>query len=231
MRFHLAEKPLSPDGRFVVITNWRPRTDGNRGNYSVIHILHLMSDTTQTIELVNQSPEPIGWIGSGKDLRLVFLKSHRWEKDQKHEWFLGDPETGKHTPAEKSPLGGDESARRLSPDGALVAAVEGKDKLTITDLKTGEKRSFTFHEDDRRFVHEEGFQWVSSRYLRLHLNRLAFLDVQTLKMSYPLTKKDASRSHTFSPDFKWVLWQGHDEGLYVSPVVMPPAQADTASKK
>ncbi len=51
---------------------------------------------------------------------------------------------------------------------------------------------------------------------------MAFLDVQTLKMSYPLTKKDEARSHTFSPDFKWVLWQRPDEGLYVSRVVTPP---------
>lgn len=220
--FHLAERLVSPDGRFVVITDWRPRRDGNRGNYSVIHVLHLMSGTTQTIELVNHSPEPIGWIGSGKDLRLVFRKAHRWEKDQKQAWFLGDPETGKYTPAEKSPLAGDEFARRLSPDGALVAAVEGKDKLTITDVNTRQVRSIAFHEDDLRFVYDECFQWVSPRYLLLHLDRLIFLDVQTMKMSYPLARKDDSRGHTFSPDFKWILWQKPDDGLHISAVVMPP---------
>lgn len=220
--FHLAEKPVSPDGRFVAITNWLPRTDGTRGNYSVIHVHHLMSGTTQTIELVNHTPDPIGWFGTGKDLRLVFLKSRRWEKNNKQEWFLGDPETGKYTLVEKSPLAGDEFASRLSPDGALVAAVEGKDKLTIRNIKTSQTRSFVFHEDDRRFVNEESIQWVSPRYLLLHLNRLAIIDVQTMKMSYPLATKDESRSHTFSPDFKWVLWQKPEDGLYVSPVIMPP---------
>jgi hypothetical protein len=220
--FHLAEKPVSPDGRFIVIKDWRPRTDGNRGNYSVIHVLDRQAGTTQTIELVNQSPEPIGWVGIGKDLRLVFLKSHRWDKDQKQEWYLGEPETGNYAPTEKSPLPSDEWSRRQSPDGGLVAGIEGKDKLVITDVKTGQKRSFAFHEDDRRVVHEECFQWVNPRYLLLHLNRLAFLDVQTLKMSYPLPIKDESRSHTFSPDFKWVLWQVPDDRLYVSPIVMPP---------
>lgn len=221
-RFRLAEKPVSPDGRFVVITSWRSRADGNRGNYSVIHVLHLMSGTMQTIELVNHSLEPIGWFGSGKDLRLVFLKDHRWDRDKTQEWFLGEPETGKYAPAEKSPLVSDELARRLSPDGGLVAVVEGKDRLTITDVKTRQVRSLVFHEDDHRFVHEEGFEWVSPRYLLLHLNRLVFLDVQTMKMSYPLGKEDESRSHTFSPDFRWVLWQEPDGGLHLSTVVIPP---------
>ncbi len=34
----LADKPVSPDGRFVIIESWRPRTDVNRGGYSVIHV-------------------------------------------------------------------------------------------------------------------------------------------------------------------------------------------------
>jgi hypothetical protein len=221
--FHLAEKPVSADGRFIAITNWRPRTDGNRGNYSVIHIFDGKVGSTQTIEIVNQSLDPITWVGAGNDLRLVFLKGHRWEKEKKRVWYLGEPETGKYVLAEKSPVTSDGWTRRVSPDGALVAAVERKDKLTITEVKTGQTRTFNFHEDDRRFAHEESFQWVSPRYLHLHLDRLAFLDVQTMKMSYPLVKKDESQSHTFSKDFKWVLWQQPEVGLYVSPIVLPNA--------
>jgi hypothetical protein len=220
--FQLAETPVSPDGRFIVIKDWRPRTDGNRGNYSVISVLNREAGTTRSIELPNQTPDPIGWVGTGKELRLVFFKNHRWEKDMRQECYLGEPETGRYVPSEKSPLPSDEWVRRVSPDGSLVAAVEEKGKLTITNVKTGLKRIFTFHEDDRRFVHEQGFQWVTPRYLLMHLNRLAFLDIQTLKMSYPLEKKNESHSHTFSPDFKWVLWRNSDDGLYVSPVVMRP---------
>ncbi len=112
--FHLAEKPVSPDSRFIVITNWRPRTDGNRGNYSVIHVLDRQSGTTKTIEMPNQSPEPIGWVGTGKALRLVFLKNHRWEKNVKQEWYLSEPETGKYRPSEKAPLPGDELAQPIT---------------------------------------------------------------------------------------------------------------------
>jgi hypothetical protein len=115
----------------------------------------------------------------------------------------------------------DEGGKRLSPDGRLAASVAGTESLTITDVETGAKRSFTFHEDDRRYVNEDGFRWVSPRYLLLDLGRLAFLDVQTLKMSSPLGKKDQSGGHTFSSDFKWVVWQKAEDGLYVSPVVVP----------
>jgi hypothetical protein len=57
--------------------------------------------------------------------------------------------------------------------------------------------------------------------LLLDLGRLAFLDVQSLKMRYPLAKKDDSGGHAFSPDSKWVVWQKPEHGLYVSPVVTP----------
>ena len=217
----LPEKPLSPDGRFIAIASWRPRTDGNQRNYSVIHVFDRRASAAHTIEMPNQSIEQVGWVGTDKDLRLVFLKGERWDKDQKREWFLAEPETGKYAPSEKSPLPTDEGGRRLSPDGRLAASVEGTESLTITDVKTGAKRSFTFHEDDRRYVNEDGFRWVSPRYVLLDLGRLAFLDVQALKMSYPLGKKDASAGHTFSPDFKWVVWQKPEDGLYVSPVVVP----------
>ena len=148
----LADKPVSPDGRFVIIESWRPRTDVNRGGYSVIHVLDRQSGTTHTIDLVNQTPDPVGWVGSGKELRLVFLKNRRWDKDQKQEWFLGEPETGKYVPTETSPLLGNDSGDRLSPDGTQIVDVFGKERLTFTNLKTGRKREFTFHEDDRHMV-------------------------------------------------------------------------------
>jgi hypothetical protein len=221
--FHIEEKLRSPDGQFVVFSSSRRRTDLSQGNYSVIHILKCQTGGIRTIELSNQTPDPIGWVGSGKDLRIAFLKNHRWERDKKQEWFLGEPETGKFEPVEKSPLPSDEWTSRQSPDQNLVASIEKKSELIITDLKTGKNQSLTFHEDDRRFVHEDGgFQWVSPRYLLLHLNRMVFLDVKTMKMSYPLPKKDESHGHIFSPDFKWVLWQKANEGLYLSPVITPP---------
>ena len=219
--FLLPSTPVSPDGRFIAITSWQPRTDGKPGNYSVIHVYDRQARAAHTIKMPNQSIEQVGWVNTDNNLRLVFLTGDRRDKDQKKEWFLGEPETGKYAPSEKSPLMTDEGGQRLSPDGRLAASVEGTESLTITDVKTNAKRSFKFHEDDRRYVTEDGFQWVSPRYLRLDLGRLAFLDIQTLKMSYPLATKDPSAGHTFSPDFKWVVWQKPEDGLYVSPVVVP----------
>jgi hypothetical protein len=230
--FHIEEKLRSPDGQFVVFSSSRRRTDLIQGNYSVIHILKCQTGGIRTIELSNQSPDPIGWVGSGKELRLAFLKNNRRERDKKQEWFLGDPETGKFEPVEKSPLPSDEWSSRQSPDQNLVASIEKKGELIVTDLKSGKKQNLTFHEDDQRFVHEdEGFQWVSPRYLLLHLNRPVFLDVKTMRMSYPLPKKDDAHSHIFSPDFKWVLWQKPEEGLILSPVVVPPVTPESSGNK
>jgi hypothetical protein len=223
--FSLAEKPISSDGTLIAITEWRPRTDGLPGNKSVIHLLDRQSGASKTIELEDQSPEPIGWIGSGLETRLVCLKCHRWEVDQPQEWFLADPLTGGVSPAEHPPLPEDQSKRRLSPDGSLAVSLEKSASLSIDDVQTGVKRTFTFHEDDQRLVHEGVFQWVSPRYLQLYLNRLAFLDVNTLKMSYPLAKDDESHGHTFSPDFKWVVFHDSERNLCIQPVKLPPGGA------
>jgi hypothetical protein len=222
-KFDLDELPVSPDGRFVIVTTWRPCTNGKGGNYRLLHIHNLESSATRTIELVDQTPDPVGWVGGGKNLRLVFLKNFRWEKEETRVWYLGDPETGNYEPVDKSPLPAEEWATRVSPDGKLVASIKEKGKLTVTEAKTGKTRVFPFHEDDQKLVQEDGgFLWVSPRYLLLRLNRMVFLDTETLKMSYPLPKKPDSSGHTLSPDFKWVIWQKKDEGLYVSPVILPP---------
>jgi hypothetical protein len=163
----------------------------------------------------------MGWIGAGDELRLVFVNHRFLDKKQIQEWYLAEPETGKFAPVEKSPLPSDEQTRQLSPDGKLVASIVGKDKLTIKEELSGHTRTFLFHEEDKRFVHEVCFGWVSPPYLLLELNRFAFLDVRTMKMSYPLRKSHEFVLEGFSSNFKWVLWRKPDDGLYVSPVVVP----------
>jgi hypothetical protein len=222
-RFSFASEPVSPDGRFIAIESWRPRTDNIQGNYAVIDVFDHRSGVIRRIEIVNESPDPIGWTGAGRDLRLVFLKHRRWDVDHKQEWLLGDPETGTLTPAEKPPFLGDKWTTRVSPDGRRVARLDGQEALDITDVATGRKRRFTFHEDDRRFVHDEEFEWVSPRFLLLRLDRLAFLDAVTLKMSYPLPGKAPSPSHRFSPDFRWVIWGPATTELHLAPIIPPRA--------
>jgi hypothetical protein len=83
-----------------------------------------------------------------------------------------------------------------------------------------------FHEDDRRFVGPECVEWVSPKYLKFNGQRLALIDVKTMKMCFPVAAnggKFASHSYKFSPDFRWVLYQGEtgdSEGFFLAPVEM-----------
>lgn len=189
----------------------------------MIHLLDRQRETIKTIESVNRSPEAIGWFGTEEGLRLVFSMNPLWDKHVRPEWNLAAPTTGKYVAVEKSPLPGDGKTEALSPDGKFLAEIEKQDRLWIVDVKSGSKRGLTFHEDDRRFVSDWTCQWVSPRYLRLYLNGLVFLDTQTLKMSYPLPNDDKSSGHTFSDDFQWMIWHKADDGLWLSPVVLPPS--------
>jgi hypothetical protein len=65
------------------------------------------------------------------------------------------------------------------------------------------------------------------RYLKFKGRRLALIDVTTMKMCFPVTAdgtKFASGAYKFSPDFRWVLYQGErsdGEGLFLASVEMP----------
>jgi hypothetical protein len=57
--------------------------------------------------------------------------------------------------------------------------------------------------------------------------RLALINVQTLKMSFPVAVDGthfASAAYTFSPNFRGVLYQGETtagEGLFIAPIELP----------
>jgi hypothetical protein len=212
----LGDIPVSPDGRYVVIGSWKPAAD--RGNYAVLHILDRQTGKTQTIDIPNKSLEHVGWDGDGQELRVVFTEGHRWDKEAKRRWFQADPATGAYMPVNPPPKVED-PAQRVSPDGSLVAGLLGKEKLTVTEVKSGKRQVFAFHEDDQRYVEEGCFEWVSPRYLKLALGKLSFLDVRTMKMNYPAAKGDERTGYTFSPDFRWALLERVDKGLYLGRVV------------
>ncbi len=218
----LPDDAVSPGGRLVLIKEWRNRTDGKPGSYLVFHIFDRETNATRTIERVNQSLEFLGWAGAGKDLRPAFLWREGRGKLEERAYFLGDPFTGDLASVKEATLPLDRWNRRVSSDGEFKAEVERMGELTIEHVKTGEKRSFLFHEEDSPFVRDAMHRWVNPRYLLLDLNRPAFLDVQTMKMNYPLGKKVEVQGLVLSPDFQWALWQDKEDALYFSAVVMPP---------
>ena len=171
----------------------------------------------------------IGWRETETGLRVIAV-TNRWQfgKKEASDFYLVDPTTG------KVELQGNVDARLeidnpLSPDGKYRVRV-GKNDLIVTDTEHGEQHRFTFHEDDRRYVGPEYVEWVSPRYLKFDGQRLALIDVTTMKMSFPASAdgaKFASHSYKFSPDFHLVLFQGEGsdgEALFLSRVEMPPSK-------
>lgn len=221
----LGDPPVSPDGRFVAIERWKERSS-QRGRYTVVTFLNRSDRTTKTVELPNEILHASGWQGSGNQLRCIVI-ANRWKiaDDKPEVVYLADPATGKLALASDVPVADDET-RPVSPDAKHRAEIEGKERLVVVDLDTLDKRVFRFHEDDLPFVGEGCVRWAGSRYLQFNTNRLSLIDIDSMKMNYPTPKSAPGTSvwYTFSPDFRWVLWQKEENeksGLYLGRVVNP----------
>jgi hypothetical protein len=225
---NLAEVMVSPDNRYVALHQWKTNPGGN-GRTRFLLILNRGNGEVKVCDSQGKDLSVISWKEVETGLRAVAV-SNRWQfgKKEASELYLVDPATG------KVDLQANVDARLeidnpLSPEGKHRVRVE-KDRLFVTDLTSGQQRSFVFHEDDRRFVEPENVEWVTRKYLKFNGQRLALIDVTTMKMCFPASADDAkfaSHSYKFSPDFHWMLFQGEGsdgEALNLSRVEMPPSK-------
>jgi hypothetical protein len=223
---NLAEVPVSPDHRYVALRQWRADSGAKRRT-NVLHILDRENGCeTKAFELAEESFSLVGWKESNSGLRAI-LVTNRWRFDENEvsELYLADPSTGR-TERQDGIDARYDLDNPLSPAGKHRFRV-GEDELVVMDTTGGQERHFVFHEDDRRFIGEECLEWTSPRYLKFNGQRLALIDVTTMKMCFPASADDVqfpSYSYKFSPDFRWVLYQGEGidgEGLFIAPVEMP----------
>jgi hypothetical protein len=221
----LAEVPVSPERRYVASHRWKTSPDGE-GRTRSLQILNLETGELKVCDSQGKDLYLIDWRETESGLRVVAV-TNRWQfgKNAPSELYLVDPTTG------KAELQGNVDARLeidnpLSPGGKHRVRV-GKDELILTDTEHGKQRRFVFHEDDRRFVRPECVEWVTPQYLKFNGQRLALIDVTTMKMCFPTSADGArfpSSSYRFSPDYHWVLFQGDGgdgEGLFLAPVGVP----------
>ena len=221
----LPDEPASPDHRYVAFGQWRgdPRNQDRR---KVLHILDREGGKSVLCMLKAKSHDVIGWRSTESGPRAVAV-TNRWQFDeQASELYLADPRTGEleHRKDEDARL---EIDNRLSPDGKRRVRV-GEDELIVTDTTDGRQSRFALHEDERPHVGLDCVDWASPRYLRFER-----ADAGTHRrdddediLSGVGRPGEARLSHSckFSPDFRWVLYQGHGsdgEGLFLAPVETP----------
>ncbi len=220
---NLAEVPVSPDHRYVALHQWTENPVAEVRTRS-LQILNRERGELKVCESQGKDLYLIDWKETQSGLRVIALTNRRqFGKTAPSESFLVDPATGKVV-VQSNVDARLEIDNPLSPDGKHRVQV-GKKELIVTDQGDGKQRRFVFHEDDRRFVGPECIEWVTSRYLKFNGQRVALIDVTTMKMCFPASADGAKfGSHTFkfSPDFHWVLFQGErddGEGLFLAPVV------------
>jgi hypothetical protein len=232
------DPPASPDGRFVAINRWKDRA-GRRGSYTTVTFIDRRGGTSTTAEIPDTSLDVVAWRGSGSELRAV-LSTDRWRIDTTHPEmiFLADPSTGSLIETNDPSLRGIGN-NSVSPDGRHRVEIAGKYNLVVVDLKTNAKHVFNVHEDDIPYVEEhlldaiDFLEWAGPDYLKFNPGRLALININSMKMSYPIPRKPpgASALYTFSPDFRWVLInkeQDDKAGLYLGRVL--PAAGSGAGR-
>lgn len=218
---NLSESPYSPDFRFVAMERWVTNRRSKTRN-KLLRIVDRISGAAIEVEAPNQNVDVVGWKVTADGMRAVGV-TNRWgfDNNKPSESLLIDPISGKFERLPKAQI--DATEGLVSADGRHSAYINDG-QLVIKTLDTGETRRFSFHEEDRPFVGEECIQWVSPDFLKFNSRKLALINVRTMKMSFPATA-DGDRVYagtcTFSPDFRWVLYQaeGTDgDGLFIAPV-------------
>lgn len=222
------EKPLSPDGRYILVVK---QSNSRRGqpNPDVFYSYDVQACQARAVELPDRS-RCVGWTESAGDVRAVIVVGSQFEPQgpKLPKAFLLDPATGA---TEAMPEGRMTSfvaatGPDISPDGKFRISLTPHEQFTITNVASGEVRAFIFHEDDRRSAGEYCLEWKDPRFIAFDPGRQAFIDIQTMKMSY--LGEPGEPRFQFSPDFRWAILDrssasGTDAGsdLQIGRIVSP----------
>jgi hypothetical protein len=210
----MGQEILSPDGRYAEISS----TTGTVLDQKRSMVLYLVDvQSGKSVKAAAEDVFPVGWYGSGRDLRAV---ATHWQESGTGQSLLVDPDTGSVSPAPTQAL----PDKTLSPDGQMRFVVDPKVSVTVRRIDGGPGRTFVFEEEDRRYARQENISWLSPRYLRFSAAKQGFIDLATMKMGYLPTEEggDSGQPFRYSRDFKWALAYGQ-KGLKLGRVVTPSA--------
>jgi hypothetical protein len=205
---------LSPDSRYLALSESRTRSDGT-GGYTQLFVIDLASSKAATLNVDQQWLEPIGWRGQGENLRLLVRTGLKVPSAEPRQVCLVNPVTGDWELA-------DPKAVALPPEGALISP-NGQKTARVLDharveVRAGnDVRSMTFHPEDRRFVDDHCVAWVNDNYLSFYNPYPILIDARSMKMNYALNGDWVPNNVHYSSDFKFAVLEFSD-ALVLAPV-------------
>jgi hypothetical protein len=201
-----AEAAVSPDGKQLAVTSSRDRAQG-KGSYRVVHFVSV--DAPQhnvTFAHGEDWLNVVGWLGQGAELRAVVQAGLSYDEDDPPRWFLVAPATATFTELPAKAAGIPDPT--LSPDGKHRYACNKDEEILITELATGTVKRFPVVPRERHAL-TDGCEltWRGSRFLEFAPERTAFIDVESLKLSFPFADgAEESGAIEYDQAFKWAAF-------------------------
>lgn len=211
------EASLSPDGKFFALASFKKKSKG-AGGYHVLHFGSVGAPVSRTtFEHGEDWLDVVGWQGSGASLRAVVRSGLAYDKEQKPSWFLVDPSTAA---SQDLPAPADEQPNALSPDGKHRYACNRDQEIVISDVPSGATRVFPVVPRERHALAEEcELSWRGPRFLEFSPERTAFIDIESLKLSFPFAEGAEPEDVNYDPDFKWAV-ATRDSRLAIAPITV-----------
>ncbi len=212
-----AGSPISPDGAFIALSAWKPKSKG-MGNVRIAYLVPTSEGAAIVVEVKDEPLDVIGWTGTGRTLRAVVQNGLSIDKQAKRSWMSVDPRTGERSVL-ASPPAGMVKDEALSPDGKRRVTCKAHEEIVVTTLATKATSRFIVHPDDRASLTEDCVSWAGSRFLQFGAARTGFIDIETMKLSYPFPEGEDVTPLDPNDDFTWAVSTA-PEGLRVARIVV-----------
>jgi hypothetical protein len=206
---------FSPDGAYFALGEWRDNT-GDKGSHIELRLSSVSEPlVARSVQHGEDSHDVLGWSGEGaSSLAVVKRGAGLFDESETSTWLFVDPRTGATTESPTKPPGVRDET--VSPDGKRQFFCIGDTEIVVTDLSSGAKRRFPILSQERRaFGDACEVTWVGSRHLLVSIEQEAFIDVETMKLSFP--GPDSETHVEYAPTLRWGVKRS-DAGLQIARV-------------
>jgi len=198
------EATFSLDGKFAALSATVKKSKAT-GYYRVLHFVSIDAPANITTYAHGEDwLDVVGWQGSGAELRALAQIGLRYDKNEKKSWLLVDPKSGAATELLQAPDALTKNA--LSPDGKHRYSCNKDEEVVITDVATRAARSFPVALRERHALADGcELSWRGPRFLEFSPERPAFIDIDSLKLSFPFAVGAEPQAPNCDASFSWAV--------------------------